>query len=701
MRTKDQPILFKSPLQPLEDFNSALNNLKEEFHRTGRFDDANTKLDEITKLLTVKFFDLKNKTSNLDIDSLRKVAKQKFQDPNLIAKALQVTFADIVDNKIFKGEDDTNIFGSNPHLNIQSSDNEFAIKIVNIINQIDLSKFNDGKSLRFDLLNEAFGHFVRDNFRNHKEDAQYMTPIEVVDAMIDISLSDIFKDSQSKNNLLSSQKDSFIVLDPTCGVGTFVTRAAEKIEDFLNKQNIPNLNKIIDLRRTHSYYGQDKVDRMVRLAKINSLFSGTNPHNLSQGNSILGESNLDKLIGKVDLILTNPPFGAEFDIDELDNNQFEVLPNVRSSIGTRTLNSELIMLDKALKLLKPGGRLLIVVPDGVVSAVGLYQQYREALVDNFILKGVIDLPAVTFAQAGTRTKCSVVYIQKPYSTKDQKHSVFMGVASDIGYEVKERMGTPVKAYKGENHLSRLSQHYISAKPTKGIEILSEIPSAVLYPSDSLITNKWNANFYAANRMNVIKKFSSIDSKNIEIKHLKEIANSLTKGRKRIPVSDEVKCISVLHVKDDSMIQIDEVLRYKPLYPGNECRTGEILFSKINPRIPRVAVIPKLNFTLTCSTEFEILEPKEKKYTYLLRILLLTELVQKQINSLTSGTSSSHNRIKEAELMNIQIPWPKKGTKMEKELLELASIVEQQEKRKYESNRVSRETVGRIQTLIGI
>lgn len=702
MKTKNPIKLSTERQNPLEDFNIALNDLKEEFHRTGRFDDANTKLDEITKLLSIKLFDLKNKTALFTLENLKKVAKQNFNDANAIAKALQVIFEGVSNNSLFQALDGTNVFGSNPRLNIQPSDNEFAIKIVNIINQIDLNKFNDGKSVRFDLLNEAFGHFVRDNFRNHKEDAQYMTPIETVDAMIDIALIDILKDPLSKKNLLSTHKDSFIVLDPTCGVGTFITRAAEKIEDSINKELKSRSKKVIQIRRDSAYRGQDKVDRMVRLAKINSLFSGTNPHNIFQGNSILGESSLDNLIGKVDLILTNPPFGAEFDINELSfYDQYEVLPKIKNSFGTKTLNSELIMLDKSLKLLKPGGRMLIVVPDGVVSAVGLYQQYREVLLNNFILKAVIDLPAVTFAQAGTRTKCSVVYIQKPYSLEDKKSAIFMGVANDIGYEVKERMGTPVKAYKGTNDLAMLSQIYLNAEPSTKIKILNENPSAVLYPPESLIASKWNANFYAANRIKVIDKFSSIKSKDLEIKTLKEVANSCTKQRKRISVSDTVKCISVLHVKDDSMIQIEEVLKYNPLYPGNECLPGEILFSKINPRIPRVAVIPDIGMSLTCSTEFEILQPNDKKHTYLLRILLLTDLVQKQINSLTSGTSSSHNRIKEAELMNIQLPWPRKGTKTEEKLLELARVVEQQEKKKYESNRTSKETIEKIESLIGI
>jgi SAM-dependent methyltransferase len=529
-----------------------------------------------------------------------------------------------------------------------------------------------------------------------------MTPIEVVDAMVDIAISDILKDPESKKNLLSAQKDSFIVLDPTCGVGTFITRAAERIEARIRQQNISSPEKIIKNLQDYSYKGQDKVDRMVRLAKINSLFSGINPNNLFQGNSILGASNITGLVGKVDLILTNPPFGAEFASAELDlQGQHEILSRIENLVGTRTLNSELIMLDKSLRLLKPGGRLLIVVPDGVVSGSGMYQLYRESLLKEFILKAVIDLPAVTFAQAGTRTKCSVVYIQKPRRASEERRSIFMGVVRDIGYEVKERMGAPVKDYSGVNHFSHIADSYALNNPPREIKIVSEDPSIVWYPHASLIASKWNANFYAADRIKVLNKFSEIDSKELEIKALKDIARSVTKERDRIPVSTGVKCISVLHVKDDSTIQVEEVLKYAPLYPGNECLPREILFSKINPRIPRVAVLPDIGFKLTCSTEFEILKPIEEKYTYLLRVFLLTELVQKQINSLTSGTSSSHNRIKEAELMNVQLPWPKKGSKTEKELLALAKIIEEEEKKKYESTRLSRETIKKIQGLVGI
>jgi hypothetical protein len=54
---------------------------------------------------------------------------------------------------------------------------------------------------------------------------------------------------------------------------------------------------------------------------------------------------------------------------------------------------------------------------------------------------------------------------------------------------------------------------------------------------------------------------------------------------------------------------------------------------------------------------------------LLAYLLLTEVAQKQIVSLTSGTSSSHNRIRSSELATVLLPIPQKGSTLEKRLLE--------------------------------
>jgi hypothetical protein len=104
-----------------------------------------------------------------------------------------------------------------------------------------------------------------------------------------------------------------------------------------------------------------------------------------------------------------------------------------------------------------------------------------------------------------------------------------------------------------------------------------------------------------------------------------------------------------------------MLAYGPKTPGQPCVAGDVLFSKINPRIPRALVVPPTEFALTCSTEFEVLRPRPGYDPYEILVLLLAEQTQRQIQSLTSGTSSSHNRIKTGELLRISVAIPRKGT----------------------------------------
>jgi type I restriction-modification system DNA methylase subunit len=513
-----------------------------------------------------------------------------------------------------------------------------------------------------------------------------MTPDEVVNAIVDIAFQDILKDSISKKSLFSTQKEAFYVLDPTCGVGTFLTSASLKITKLIKSSNLKNKDQIIKIRKTNSFIGQDKVDRMVRMSKLNSLFYGLNPNNINQGNSIIGKSFIDKYIGKIDLIITNPPFGAEFSFSEMldENGKLEILHKVKSEGNIQTINSELLMLDRSLRLLKPGGRLFIIVPDGVVSAGGLYETYRNKLSKHYNLKAVIDLPAVTFAQAGTRTKCSILYIQKPKADEaPNQDGIYMAVADEIGYEVKERQGSPVKFYKGNNDLMQIASNYNKIENSKKPKVKLEKPSIVVYPFSNFINGKWNANFYRAERIFAIESLKNSNDDEVEAKSLKEVAECLNKHRRKINVGEKVKCISVLHINEESLVKIEDVKKYKPTCAGVECFENEIIFSKINPRIPRVAIVPKIEYELTCSSEFAILKPFNVRYTYLLKQLLLTSVVQKQILSLTSGTSSSHNRIKESELMNVRIPWPKAGSQTEKELLAVTKKIEDIEKKKYE------------------
>lgn len=683
-------------------FYEILTELREEFHKNGRLDDSNAKLDEITKLLFINFYEAKNSTFRFNLEYLRELSFTEFGDSHSLAKALRFLFDEIVQDPLFTNDDGTNFFGSNVSLNIQESENEFAEKLVSEISKIDFRHlFEKGSISEFDLINECFGHFVRDNFRNNKEDAQYMTPQEIVEPLLDMVFSEVFNDDFKSK--IVDKEENFIIMDPTCGVGTllieplrYILRYIEKMELSVEKQKKVTQNIL------NAVVGQDKVDRMARLSKMNMMFMGGNPSNIHVGNSITNGSYLDEYKGKVDLIVTNPPFGADYISSQFQENESYTIIKENQFQGVN-LPSELILLDRCLTLLKPSGRLVIVVPDSVVSAKGIYKEFREKLLERAEIKFVIELPGVTFAQAGTRTKTCVIYLQK--NEPNDNDLIYMASCDDVGFEVKSRKGAPVKIKKGINKMIEISQSYIESKGSllanEEFVIVNNDPSCTYVSRRGISNGYLTPNFYNSSRLNHLKNVTSSNQNGEEykFKNLEEIVEFVTKKRKSFMVDEEIKHISVLHINSDGIIDFEEAEKFYPMGKGRECFPGDIIFSKINPRIYRIAVVPEYNKKLVCSNEFEILRPIKDGDSYLVYALLNVEEVKQQVMSSTSGTSSSHNRIKTEALRNIMIPYP--SFENESMIREHAKIIEEMINQKYTAHQSLNNSKAKIKELLQV
>ncbi|MFR3071632.1 MAG: hypothetical protein ACLTK8_01955, partial [Paeniclostridium sp.] len=90
-------------------FNDVLLKLREEFHRNGRFDDSNVKLDEIVKLLAISFIDAKNNYNKFNLNYLEKSAEEKTGNKENIAIALRSLFEEMAKETAFINIDGTNI----------------------------------------------------------------------------------------------------------------------------------------------------------------------------------------------------------------------------------------------------------------------------------------------------------------------------------------------------------------------------------------------------------------------------------------------------------------------------------------------------------------------------------------------------------------------------------------------------------------
>lgn len=613
---------------------ASLSDLRETFHRSGRLDDSNAKLDEVAKLFATYLAyrrDLIPTFPTVDSPQLVSELQTAFEAAALLP---QYTW----------DKRGRSIFGAQPKLILRDEDKSLARDLTALVRQcVDLAYQLRDDGRPFDILNEAFGHFVRDNFRGNVEDAQYMTPPEVVDFMVDMVLDDIPKE------IFSSPDKHLTVLDPSCGVGSFLTTFYHRARA---ATNIP-LEKV-------RLIGQDKVERMARLATINLELFDVEEHRIEIGNSLELGSALDDLSGKVDLILTNPPFGARFGGDEVRRNCGSNTPFFSALRRTiPSIDSELLFVDRNLELLRDGGKLLIVVPDGVVSAKGTAALLRQHLAGKATLKAVIELPAVTFAQAGTRTKTSIVYIQK--GRQNDPANVFMSVATDLGFQVSSRKGVQIKQTEGENQLYEILHAYRTTKDTgfaTGANVLNRTPSCVLVEETEVLRGSWTPSHYSAERLDAIAQVQSRTG--LKMVPLAELVDFCSDERRNERWKPGTAFISVLHVLGEGLVDMTGAQNYSPKTPGLPINSGEILISKINPRIPRICIAPEFGTRTLCSSEFEVLRAKEGVDVYLLAYLLLTDAVQSQIRSLTSGTSASHNRIRTAELASVLVPMPDQG-----------------------------------------
>lgn len=653
----DGPVNIAERRDPCDRFYRALSALREDFHRIGRFDDANAKLDELCKLLVLKVLDarhpLDGKQSRLGADYLGTLAQRQHGDRRHVAAAMHDVFAELAAR--FPQEVDG--FGPHSRLNIRLDDDDFAAALIPVLDALPSDDAN-GHSWSFDSVNEAFGHFVQDSFRNRKEDAQYMTPPEVVSAIIEVAFQDILANLQGR-----APEGALLIADPTCGVGSFLAAAY--------RQALRTPVAAGTLADHLALFGQDKVDRMVRLANVNlRIFAGVRA-NIRQGNSILPAASLDDLQGEVDLIATNPPFGATFESADLLRDskpaQYPALHAMaRGRMLPKTVDSEYVLLDRELALLKPGGRILMVVPDHVVSGSGFSEDFRLTLQRFADLVAVFDLPTETFAQAGTRTKTSVVYLRRvekgvsPYPTKH----VFMATSEDLGFRVVSRTGASVKRIVGANDMERITAVYktfrASAAPVASIVCLNKTPSVAAVSADHLLNNRWTAGFYQAERLQALEHLEQTARQGFHSRRLLDVAILDPGGAERVLADEHNRCISVLHVKEDGCIDLRAVQTYHPTTPCQRCERGDVLLSKINPRIMRVCVVPPAPWRLGCSSEFAVLRTSAPDITpWMLLLLLRSDVVQAQIRTLTSGTSSSHNRIKDRDLGVIDVPVPKK------------------------------------------
>ncbi|MGY1681988.1 N-6 DNA methylase [Geodermatophilus sp. SYSU D01176] len=191
---------------------------------------------------------------------------------------------------------------------------------------------------------------------------------------------------------------SFAIGDPAVGTGGFLVAAYEWL---LHQTGGAFERQTAKRIRTKTYFGTEIDERPRRLALMNLYLHQVEPH-ISNADSIY-EAPSDQ---RFDVILTNPPFGVKGANQAPDRDDFVV----------QTSNKQLNFLQHILTILKPGGRVAVVVPDNVLFAQQAGEIFK-VLMEDCDLHTVLRCPRGTFSPYTEGTQTNVLFFTKGRPTE--------------------------------------------------------------------------------------------------------------------------------------------------------------------------------------------------------------------------------------------------------------------------------------------
>lgn len=331
-----------------------------------------------------------------------------------------------------------------------------------------------GQLAPYDLTNSdidakgiAYQELVGSNLRGDR--GQYFTPRSAVDLMVEI---------------LDPREDE-VVLDPACGTGGFLRGTLRHLlQGWREEAGTAGRPDTAEQSETHrnrleSYvrgrlFGADFDPFLVRATSMNVMMLAGIEGNVYHLDSLafpgghldgVPEANQRVPLDSVDVLMTNPPFGADIKVtDPAVLNQYrdgvaQAWTRDRSSgdlvtsLHSPTVSSmspEQLFIQRSVEWLRPGGRLGIVLPNGILSNPGpIDEAIRRWILEHCWVLASIELPMQTFvAEANVNIITSLLFLKRKFDDEvratqlgaSQDYPIFMAIAEQVGFD---RRNNPV------------------------------------------------------------------------------------------------------------------------------------------------------------------------------------------------------------------------------------------------------------------
>lgn len=438
--------------------------------------------DEISKILFMKIRYERHKNSS-EVFTLKKYKQlesdyEKYTRPTLKRQGVDLPYMQILFNDtkdIFKED---HLFDENESIKIRQNSFE---QILEKLQTYNLSDTQD------DVKGIAFEQFLGTTFRG--ELGQFFTPRTIVDFMTHVldpkegetvcdptcgsggflikafeyireQIEEDIRDAKVKlrTKLEGENYDSLSEKEQLA-----INEHIEAMQVKLNKELDTQVKNSRMYNLSHNcIYGTDANPRMARTSKMNMIMHGDGHGGVHHHDGLLNVNGIFE--ERFDVILTNPPFGARIDKsqkitesdkftdealiakyqatygDSYDNALKQVNDNIGKSllslydVGSMSGLTEVLFMERCLRLLKKGGRMGMVLPEGVLNTSNL-QKIREYFESKAKIILICSIPQDVFIAAGATVKPSLVFFKR---FTEEEELQYLGAKTRAENEVRQK-----------------------------------------------------------------------------------------------------------------------------------------------------------------------------------------------------------------------------------------------------------------------
>ncbi len=534
---------------------------------------------------------------------------------------------------------------------IRLSDNSLSF-IVNKLQSISLTdSSSDAKGL-------AFQKFISHHEKNGR--GQFFTPEPIIDFCVKI---------------IQPKLDETII-DPACGSGGFLFSALEYI-----KTENANCN-IEDIIKTN-IFGFDINQSITRIAKMKLMLEAnvlTNIHNTNSLNDI-DELKLKlenkKIVKGFDIVLTNPPFGtagkitsksvlSKFDLGykwEKDDTGF-----IKTTKLQNAQVAEILFIERCIDLLKEGGRMGIVLPNGHFENPSL-EYLRYYIKQKCKILAIVNLPQETFIPYGTGVKTSLLFLEKDSKNVNTEYTVFFSKITKLGYQGNKN-GSPIykKDKYGNTVKDSLNQPILDENFSSAVEDYNNYKSQKNIGTENSYSIKYNElngrfdyDFYSPETTRLLDRIKKNNAR-----RLSEIVDIVkVKSKLLSKPNTKVEYVELSDINTPSFEIINSTEQYVYELPSRasyEIKTGDIITAiagnSIGSRKHATALVTESYNGAICTNGFRVFR-NFKIDPYYLLYYFKSEYFLKQIYMLRTGAAIPN--VSDYDLANVLISIPDEQT----------------------------------------